>query len=73
MNQQLKEFARATLKEGLAQLPEDWQMLFKKLYSRDNLERSMNEMVDRIPEDKLDWAMCQVENSIHKLKKQFKD
>ena len=66
MNNQMQEFARKTLKEGLAQLPKGWQRKFKQMYSYGNLESDINDVVDNMPEDKLDWAMQQVENSLAK-------
>ncbi len=66
MNKQLENFARKFLKEGLAQLPESNQMLFKRMYSK-NLEANVDDVVDGMPEDKLDWAMQQVERSLDKI------
>jgi len=57
MNKQLQNFARQQLKDGLKQLPEVWQLKFKQIYSRNNLELPIDEVVNRMPEDKLDWAM----------------
>ena len=67
MNKQLESFARKSLKEGLAQLPESNQMLFKRMYSHKNLEANVDDVVDGMPEDKLDWAMQQVERSLDKI------
>jgi hypothetical protein len=77
MNEQLQQYARQNLKDGLAQLPEEWQRRFGLMYARDNGRRSVedaeamliNEVVDAMPADKLDWAMQQVQNSIDKLAK----
>jgi len=69
MNEQLRSFARQQLKDGLAQLPMGWQMVFKRMYSPKNLELLVNEVVDAMPDDKLDWAMQQVQSSLVKLKK----
>ena len=67
MNEQLKAFARRALKEGLAQLPESNRLLFKRMYSHKNLEADINDVVDGMPEEKLDWAMQQVERSLDKI------
>ena len=67
MNNQLQAFARKTLKEGLAQLPEGWQRRFKQMYAFGNLDTDIKAVVDNMPNDKLDWAMQQVENSLAKL------
>jgi len=66
MNNQMKDFARKTIKEGLSKLPEDWQMMFIRMYSPDDLKVSVNDAVDIMPEAKLDWAMQQIENSLAK-------
>jgi hypothetical protein len=59
MNQQLQDFARATIKEGLAKLPSGWQNKFWLMYGE----------VDEMPPEKLDWAMTQVANSLRKYEK----
>jgi hypothetical protein len=69
MNAQLQTFARQTLKDGLAQLPEGWQMIFKRMYAHTHLEWPIDKVVDNMDDDKLDWAMRQVENSLAKIKK----
>ena len=66
MNDQLLQFARTTLKEGLAKLPESHQLLFKRMYSHGNLDADINDVVDSMPEEKVDWAMSQVQNSLNK-------
>lgn len=66
MNTQLQEFARTTLKEGLAQCSPDQQMLFKRMYANGKLETPINEVVDKMPDSRLDWAMQQVQNTIVK-------
>ena len=67
MNEHLQNFARTELKNGLAKLPESHSLLFKRMYSHKNLEAHINDVVDAMPEDKLDWAMQQVQRSIDKL------
>jgi hypothetical protein len=69
MNEQLKNFAKTQLKDGLKQLPDNMQTIFKRIYSPDNLELSIDEVVNNIPQEKLDWAMRQVENSLQKIDK----
>ena len=69
MNNQLQTFARQTLKDGLSKLPEEWQLLFKRLYAHNHLNWSIDKIVDKMDTTKLDWAMTQVENSLKKLGK----
>ena len=74
MNKTLQEFARKTLVEGLNSLPSENRRIFALLYARNNGKRSVDEayamsveqIVEGMPEDKLDWAMRQVENTIEK-------
>jgi hypothetical protein len=75
MNDQLRQFARKNIKDGLSQLPDNWQQKFKMMYGRNNGERSLedaiamsvNDVVDEMADDKLDWAMTQIANSIKKI------
>lgn len=66
MNNQLQEYARETLKQELSQCTEEQKLLFKRMYSHKNITLSINEVVDKMPEDKLDWAMQQVVNTLNK-------
>jgi len=66
MNDQIQEFARQSLKDGLAKCTEGHQGVFKRMYSFDDQSLSMDEVVDRMPAEKLDWAMQQVQNTIRK-------
>ena len=66
MNDQLQEFARNELKDGLKQCTEGQQLLFKRMYSHNNLSANIDELVDIIPEEKLDWAMEQVRRTLEK-------
>lgn len=78
MNDKLRAFAEAEILKGLQQLPEDWQMKFKLMYGRQNGKRPLEEskamliedVIREVPDDRIDWAMQQVENSIKSLAKQ---
>lgn len=75
MNKKLQDFARAELKDGLAKLPEENNRTFKLMYARDNGKRSVadavampiNDVVDCMPPEQLDWAMQQVQSSLDKM------
>ena len=75
MNQAVIDFMRSEIKQGLKQLPEDWQLLFKRMYSYPNgnlsvlpdLEKPIDKVVDDMPVEKLDWALSQVQKSIAKI------
>jgi len=68
MNANLQNYARNEIKNGLSQLPENFQLMFKRMYSHGNLELSIDTIVDNMPDEKLDWAMQQVERSLKKIK-----
>lgn len=83
MNETIKEFAKSKIREGLAEIPEEWQITFKLMYARGKRvkhlwQRSVEEaklvpldqVVDEIPDEKLDWALTQIENSLKSLEKQ---
>lgn len=64
MNDQMQEFARTALKEGLAKLSGSQQLLFKRMYSHTDLTKHINDVVDAMPQEKLDWAMQQVQRTL---------
>jgi len=66
MNNKLQDFARNELKIGLAQCTAEEQLLFKRMYSHKNLELPVDDVVDNMPAEKLDWAMQQVERTLAK-------
>lgn len=66
MNNTLSQYARAQLKAGLAECNEGQQLLFKRMYSHKNLEKTIEQVVDDMPDEKLDWAMQQVERTLQK-------
>lgn len=69
MNKTVSNFTKQQIKEGLKQLPDDWQMMFKRMYAHNNLDCDIETVVDNVPDEKLDWALSQVENSLKKIGK----
>jgi hypothetical protein len=71
MNRELAAYARKQIKEGLALLPAENQLFFKRMYSHKELDKPIDDVVDAMPDDKLVlcWAMSQVANTIAKLPK----
>ena len=67
MNNTISAFARQQIKDGLHQLTEKQQLLFKRMYSHEDLDKPIDDVVDDMPDSKLDWALQQVENSLKKL------
>ena len=69
MNDQLQTYARNNLKEGLAQCSDGEQLLFKRMYSHNNLDMPINKVVDNMDSDRLDWAMDQVQRTLNRKEK----
>ena len=67
MNGELSDYARKKLKEGLAKLPEEHQMKFKRMYAFNELDLPIEKVVDIMPDEKLDHALTLVKNSIEIL------
>ena len=64
MNDQIQQFARQTLKDGLAQCTEGQRNKFKQMYSFKDRSLPVDVVVDRMPAEKLDWAMQQVQSTL---------
>ena len=64
MNNDLQVFAREEIKKGLSQCNDRQRDLFKRMYAYNKPELTMAEVVDTMPEDKLDWAMQQVKRTL---------
>lgn len=69
MNKYLEKYARDFIKTGLGTLPESNRLVFARLYSSKAPDRPINDVVNSMPKDQLDWAMMQVQNSVDKLTK----
>ena len=78
MNETLQQFARQTLKDQLALCTEAQQRKFRLMYGRaggrrtvgDTEAMTINDVVEEIPAERLDWAMQQVQNTIKKDERQ---
>lgn len=66
MNNELQKYARKTLKDNLQKCTEDEQLMFKRMYAGEDLEKDINVVVDDMESEKLDWAMQQVQRSLDK-------
>ena len=64
MNKALQEFARQELINGLTQCTATQVLLFKRMYAFKHLDWSIEKVVNAMPEDKLDWAMKQVSQTL---------
>ena len=65
-NETLQTAARKILKDLLAQCTEGQQLLFKRMYSPNNLGLPINTAVDLMDPDKIDWAITQTERTVAK-------
>jgi len=61
------EDARDELKENLARCSDAQRLFFKRMYAHGNLEMSIDDVIDGINEEELDWAMQQVEGTLRKI------
>lgn len=66
MNEQLKNFAKSELIAGLEQCTGSQFRLFKQMYCHQNLDATIKEAVDSIPDENIDWAMQQVGRTVNK-------
>lgn len=74
MNKTILDFARTQILHGLNKLPEKNTEFFKLMYGRNKGRRSVEDaklmriedVLLEIPEEKLDWALTQVENTLAK-------
>lgn len=57
---------REQLKLLVAKCTEDQQMFFKRMYSPNNIDLPITTVIDNIPQDRLDRAISQCENTIKK-------
>lgn len=64
MNDKLKNFAKNSLREGLAKCTEAEVIMFKKMYAEGDLTLPIGEVVEKMDEKKLDWAMTQVQRTL---------
>lgn len=70
MNETLNNTAKQMLKDLLAQCTEKQQMMFKRMYCHKNLELPINDAVDQMDDNKVDWAFTQTERTIEKNRNQ---
>ena len=64
MNETLQKFARQTLIQGLLKCTKKERWVFNKMYSPDDVDRNIDDVVCDMPEDQLDWAIQQVQRTL---------
>lgn len=62
MNKRLAKFAREDLKKNLSKCTEEENKVFQKMYG--DPSESIQETISNMPDDKLSWAMTQVDNTL---------
>lgn len=55
-NETIKNVAKEMLKKLLSECTDGQQLMFKRMYCHKNLELSVDEAVDQMEDDKIDWA-----------------
>ena len=66
MNEELQNFGRTKLKEGLAKCNEGEQLMFKRMYAHGDIGKSIDDVVDDMEEEKISHAMTQVQSTLDK-------
>jgi len=66
MNKRYVIFVKDSIKEGLEKCTDGQKNIFVRMYG--NGKTDLNEIVDNMNEDKIDWALTQIENTL-KLEK----
>lgn len=60
----IDKFRRDELKQLLAQCTPGQHHVFRLMYSHKDLEKPIEKVVDDMPPERIDWAICQVETTI---------
>lgn len=66
MNESLSKMGRDYLKELLSQCTDPQQLMFKRMYAHKYQEKPINECVDLMDDEKIDWAISQCERAVEK-------
>lgn len=66
MNDELEAYAREYIRINIKKLKDEHIMIFKKMYSPNNLEIHIDRVIDNMPKDRLNWSMIQITNSLNK-------
>jgi hypothetical protein len=66
MNQQIKDYTKRQLIDLLSTCTPEQQLMFKRMYSHNNLEATIEEAVNNMHESKMDHALTQVSRTVEK-------
>ena len=61
---------RQIMKDKIKLLPNENQVFFKRMYSHKNLDKPIDLVIDDMEENKLEWALSQIETTLNKIQKQ---
>jgi len=64
MREKLQKYCQTEILNGLRHCNEKQQLMFKKMYSHDNLELSIDDVVKKMLPDQLETAMEQVDRTL---------
>lgn len=64
MHEDAEQYMRYLILDGLIKLPESNQIMFKRMYAEGDLSKSIEEVVNSMPKEKLDRAWDQVKLTI---------
>ena len=71
MNKTLAKEGRRILKELLSNCSNEQQVMFKRMYSHKNLQLPINDVIEQMNDDKIDWAITQCERTVEKNNKKW--
>lgn len=66
MNSTIEKFTREAIKCALNKCSEPEILIFKRMYSHKNLSLTIDQVVNNMPIEKLDWALTQCEETLNK-------
>jgi hypothetical protein len=66
MNPELVSYAKEYIRINIKQLKDEHILIFKKMYSSHNLAANIDDVIDNMAIDKLNWAIHQITNSLLK-------
>lgn len=69
MNKTIQRLTRDEIKKGLKTLPVEQQVFFKRIYTGIEFPGTMEDVVDCVPVNQLDNALCLVERTIFNIDK----
>ena len=66
MNKTISNTIRQSMKKMIIHCNDNEQLLFKRMYSHNNLNLHINDVIDNMPDDKINMGFTQIENTLKK-------